>query len=218
VDWKKLVASLVWIGGVGSLDIAYIFAHGADLTAITAGIVALSPAWAYIARDVSFSFLGQKIEIKGSDIASAAKEVINAAPAAIKEAHKLAALAPVAEPSKAASTAMFTFDLHQFHEEPNATVDSRVLLISFRDEIVKRVNKIANLVSVPIGCFSHQTVKRLTAIGVFPAAFAAGLERLIRYGNAASDGAKISEDDMPAPSAYRDVLGALDKIIEELNK
>ncbi len=223
VDWKKLIASLVWVGGIGALDIAYIFGHGLDPTAIVTGMFALAPAWAYIGKDVSLSFFGQKLEIKGSDIASATAEVARAAPAAIEQVRKLPELPVPAEPTTEWPKGLPPYRLSIFGAEDVEhanlsrviTIDPNLALVSLRIEIEHRVNAIAGLVDLKPQRSLTQTVQALTKLEVFTPELADGLERLIRYGNAAAHGATIVEAQ---PVRVTEVLETLDAIISQLKK
>jgi hypothetical protein len=215
VDWKKVVASLVWIAGVAALDAAYISTHGVDITAIVTGVFALSPAWAFIAKDVDFSFFGQKFHITGSEIASAAAEVVSSAPTAIEQAAKLP---PMTGPlKKELKTARITPTGHLEWRHQPATVDPNLALVSLRIEIERRVNTIAELVGMAPKRSLQQTVQELQSREVFPADFADGLVRLIQYGNAAAHGATIDAGTSFSASILQpEILDSLDDIIKQL--
>jgi hypothetical protein len=219
---QKLTASFLWVLGIGGLDFAYIWSHGVDTTAIAAGIFALLPTWAFIARDVELSFFGQKVHIR--DVASAAAEVLASAPKALEQARKLPkptdaelSTATVGELKKELDPARIsaTGVLHALRTR-SIEIDPNVALAYLGKEIEARVSTIADLVGVPQYSSPFQMVKAVQAKGVFPPEFADGLERLMRIGYAAAGGATIVSD-RPLPPSY-EVLAALDTIVDQLSK
>jgi hypothetical protein len=211
---SRVIGSLLWALVLGGLDAGYIGMHGVDLVAIVTGAFAALPAWAFIARDVEFSFLGQKFRINTSEAASAAAEVIKSAPKAIEQAQKLPPI--VGELRKELEPARLNATARVDDWQAPIAIDPNAALAYLGKEIEARVSTIADLVGAPQYSSPFQMVKAVQAKGIFPSEFADGLERLMRIGYAAAGGATIVSD-RPLPPTH-EVLAALDTIIDQLSK
>lgn len=68
------IAALVWVLGLGIADAIHIMAAGdVDTTGFVVAVIALSPAWAFIGRNLSISVFGQtaSVTINAQDVAAA---------------------------------------------------------------------------------------------------------------------------------------------------
>lgn len=207
------ISAIVWFLGLGGLGVEWFSTHGFDLTALLLGIVAVLPAWIFLASEIDVSLFGQKLHIKTREIEDAARKVAAVAPELISSSKEPL----VSLRSDDDSSNIDILESYKRRGYLSATDDPNLALVGLRIEIERRMNVIAQAIGIEMRRPLSQKIQELSRRELLPSDLADALTTFVRLGNEAAHGAHVdSTATEEVRTAALSILPALDAVVKRV--